>query len=587
MSGPDGVAVAEAAPAADITLGPGVHNPNHPPARNPRLGGMVPSRTLPAGLRMRWQLPLGRHPYLRFVPGSAGREDCRLRYRASARRSGQEAGAATIFVDHPAPDHGDVAAAAAVEADLSPWARRTVVLELWAEAEGPGCGRDAPASLWQSPAVYGIGPTPHRPGSGTRQNVILIGLDTLRADHLGIYGRQPSPSPVLDHLAAESDVWLEAFSTFNVTNPSFASIFTGLYGKRHGVYTLTDPLDESFTTLAELYSEAGYRTGAILAAGHLWPGSSGLDQGFDTYQFPYGEYAAEAVVNSGTHWISQIEADPFFLWLHFFDPHTPHTPPRPWASGMVTAGQAGMRPPRFFRPIRELGVPAYDNAWLGGHRQLYESSVAYLDHQLGRLLDYLDSRELLENTWIALVADHGENLGEHGLTYQHAGLWDATLHVPLLIRPPGPRGAHDGRRIPGLVQSIDLFPTLLRLTGVGPDPSSLDIDGKDLYTLTENGRGRRVVFAESPHFRGRMVRDHRHLLMDTTDANPQLDRDFFFEVGAQDANLAGTGSPEEERLRQLLDRWWADRPDTTESRPARELDPEERAQLIALGYVDP
>lgn len=576
-------------------LGAGIVNRHHPPAPEPRLGARVFTRTIPAGQALRWTLPLGRRPRLSFVPASAPATadaqptDCRLRYRAAIREG-----------DRPVAvlDHGHrlagrdqrIDAPAPVEISLGRWARRTVELILWAESEN--CSQPAPDSVWASPSVYGIGPVPSGLGSADRPNVLLLGLDTLRADHLGAYGRTPSPSPAFDRMAETSDLWLEAFSTFNVTNPSFASIHTGLYGKNHGIYTLYTPLPEEHRTLAEHYREAGYRTHAVVAAGHLRAATSGLDQGFEQLEAPPGQFTAETVVDQGIRWLSGLEQGPFFLWLHFFDPHTPHTPPQPWADGLVSDGFPGMGPAEFWRPFRDRGVPAHDHEALGGHRDLYTSEVAYFDRQLDRLLDFLDSRQLLENTWIVLVADHGENLGEQGIVYQHAGLWDATLHVPLLVRPPGPRagrpGAREGRRFDGLVQSIDLYPTLLRASGLEKrDGESLGVDGRDLYSLTTGGAsGRRVVFAEEPNQKARMVRDREHLYLWTQEGHAQLDGPYLFRNGDLSTNLAGQGHEAEERLRDLLDRWWRDR------RPAPEagevfLAPEEREQLEALGYVDP
>lgn len=592
--GPDAQSSADdagLAPSSLELLGSGVHNPHHPPAPEPRIGARVRTRSLPAGRVLAYSVPLGRHPRLSFVPAEGGSPDCRLRYRAGVRSEGT----LEVLVDHRPPPGRPLAAPAPVEVDLGPWARRTVELLLWAEAEREdgreGCATASdgiPDSVWASPAVYGIGPVPRRLGSTEKPNVLLIGVDTLRADHLGAYGRSPSPSPAFDRLAGSSDLWLEAFSAFNVTNPSFASIHTGLYGKNHGIYNLYTPLPSEHTTLAERYQEAGYRTFGVVAAGHLRGAASGLDQGFEALGFPAGQYTAETVVDQGMEWISGLEQGPFFLWLHFFDPHTPHTPPLPWADGLLTDGHPGLGRADFWRPFRPRGVPEYDNAWLGGHRQLYLSEVAYFDRQLDRLLDFLDSRGLLETTWIALVADHGENLGEHEVTYQHAGLWDATLHVPLLIRPPGPRDGREGRRLGGLVQSIDLYPTLLRLTGIddrgGEDQG---VDGRDLYRLTTDGvSGRRLVFAEEPHEHGRMVRDRDHIYFWVSEEHSQLRGSFFLRTDDLETNLLGQGLEEEARLRELLERWWNDRREAPEAIEG-ELDPEERQQLMALGYIDP
>ncbi|MEM8933878.1 MAG: sulfatase, partial [Acidobacteriota bacterium] len=474
-----------------------------------------------------------------------------------------------------------------VEVSLDAWARKPVEVVLWADGEGDGCGDQTIA--FGAPAVDGIGPLPPVPGSAERPNVLLVGLDTMRADHLGAYGRTPSPSPAFDRLAAESDLFENAYSTFNVTNPSFTSILTGLWGKNHGVYDLQTVLPEEQTTLAERFSDAGWRTFSVLAAGHLGPERSGLGQGFDAVDVAAGQYAAESAVDQAIRWISGLAQDPepttpFFLWLHLFDVHTPHTPPRPFARGLGVDGLTGMAPVAEWSPRRELGLRAFDEPVLGGHEDLYFDELRYLDHQLDRVYDFLASRGLLETTIVAVVADHGENFGEQGLTFRHAGLWDATTHIPLLVRRPGPPG-RSGRRFPGLVQSIDLVPTLLDLAGLEPHTP---LDGQDLYELTENGRGRRAVFAEESDNIARMVRTHDHLLMQADPGHPFVDGDLLFDLRAdpeQQVNLIGRGLPVEAELRDLLGRWLRDRRDRAEA-TAVELSEEERQQLQALGYID-
>ncbi|HYL05631.1 MAG TPA: sulfatase-like hydrolase/transferase, partial [Thermoanaerobaculia bacterium] len=203
-------------------------------------------------------------------------------------------------------------------------------------------------------------------------------------------------------------------------------------------------------------------------------------QGFAEVTRADEHFAAELGVDQTLDWIAGhcTRPRPFFVWLHLFDPHTPHTPPAPYADGLRPAGPMGLGPVRAWVPFRELGPRAFDEPVLGGNRDLYDGEVAYLDRQVGRLLDGIASRGLLDTTLVALVADHGENLGEHGLLYRHVGLFDTTTHVPLLVRWPGP--PRPGRRFDGLVQTIDLFPTLLAAAGLPVPPQ----DGIDLRRLS-------------------------------------------------------------------------------------------------------
>ncbi|MEM1205617.1 MAG: sulfatase [Acidobacteriota bacterium] len=578
--------------ATERLLGTGLPDPNRPEAVHRRMGAKVRALELEPGRAASWNLDLGRGPFLRFVPFPTGVAHCRARYRVEVAADGDSDPGTTVYdeiaVRREAPS---IFGPAAEEIDLGPRAQGAARLTVTGTLEGPGCGphikgRKGLLALG-SPAVYSLGEfeVPRRPNRPPGPNVILIGADTLRADHLGAWGHTPSVTPALDRLAAESDVFTQAFSTFNVTNPSFASLLTGLYGKNHGVYDLRTPLPESFDTLAELFSRAGYRTQAVTAATHLSREQSGLSQGFDGYHVPWGQATADMAVGQAIDWIQRVDG-PFFLWLHLFDAHTPYTPPSPYALGRRPAGAPGLGPIRQWQEFRLPGPLDFDDPVLGGHGELYRGEVAYLDRQVGRLLGFLESRGLLEDTVIAFTADHGENLGEQGVRYRHAGLWDATVHVPLMVRWPAPPGEARGRRVEGLVQTLDLFPTLLR--GAGLDVP--DSDGEDLLELTGDGRrGRRVVFAEATDGRAHMVRTPDHLYMRREGDHFLFDAPaFLFDLTAdpeQEHNLAGQRPELEAELGGLLERWLADR---SASRAAPvDLAPEEIERLRALGYIDP
>jgi arylsulfatase A-like enzyme len=548
-----------------------------------RFGAKVLTLELPAGRRMTWSVHLGQKPYLSIIPLTTSRADCRVRYRVSVHVDDVE----QDILDHEsASATSDFFGPATIEVPLDAFAGRDIDLVAEASAQGTGCAETSLVA-WGSPAIYSKSTSrlPYRPSK--RPNVVLIGVDTLRADHLGVYGRTPSVTPSLDRLAAESDVWLQAFSVFNVTNPSFASIMTGLYGKNHGVYDLRTPLPDEHETLAELFQEAGYRTHAVLSATHLGNNPSGLGQGFEELRLPWGQFTAELAVDQAVEWVQEVDG-PFFLWLHLFDPHTPHTPPAPYSLGQRPDGDTGMAPVEKWTDFRPPGPLEFEEKRLGGQHDLYTGEVAYLDRHIGRLMGFLESNGLLDDTLVALVADHGENLGEQGVLYRHAGLWDATVHVPLMIRWPSPAGPEPrGRRIDGLVQSIDLFPTLLGACDL-PVPA---VDGKDLRQLTADGsHGRRVVFAEATDARAQMVRSREHLLMRISgDHFIFKQKAFLFDLVAdpeQKKNLTGELPDIEANLGLLLDRWLADRRNQTEAE-SMELTPEQVDRLLALGYIDP
>jgi arylsulfatase A-like enzyme len=357
---------------------------------------------------------------------------------------------------------------------------------------------------------------------------------------------------------------------------------TGLYGKNHGVYDLKTPLPPAHTTLAEVLAEAGYDTLAVVSARHLGDHNSGLGQGFAETVLAEEHLSAEMAVERAIDWIERRRERPFFLWLHLFDPHTPHTPPAPYALGLRPTAAGGLAPPRAWLAFRSPGAEVYDQPVLAANRHLYAGEVAYLDRQVDRLLGFLQSRDLLGVTVVALVADHGENLGEHGIDYRHIGLWETTTRVPMMVRRPGE--GRRGRRLGGLVETIDLFPTLLRAAGL-PVPAQ---DGRDLDELTGDGRpGRPAVFAEHASRMGVTARTREHRYVRST-GNPHLaDGAYLYDRAAdpgEERSLAGTGLAAEARLSELLARWLGDRRPSPEAAP-RELSPADLERLRALGYL--
>ncbi len=548
-----------------------------------RPAGQIRAVAQRAGSRLAWRVQVGAAGYLSFVPLPA-EPACACTLRVGIR----DAPGKVEEIWRSTPPAQQTLAEAVVELDLSTRAGREI--ELLFQVDGPA--DVAPSyALWGSPAVYfqreaGTGATETSARSDARPNVLFIGLDTLRADRLGPWGRRPTLSPAFDRLAEESDVWLDAYSAFNVTNPSFASMMTGLYGKNHGVYDLQTPLPREAKTLAESFHDGGYRTMAILSARHLQDSSSGLGQGFDEVTSPSEHFAGELATDMMMDWLAnegQPHPKPFFAWLHLFDPHTPHTPPQPYALGFRPDFDLGLAPVRSWWPFRAPGPRGFVEDVLGGHSDLYDGEVAYLDRQLGRLLGFMESRGLLESTIVVVVADHGESLGEHGILFRHVGLHDTTTHVPLAIRWAGPRRV--GHAYRGLVQTIDLFPTLLAAAGLPIPPQ----DGQDLRTLTAAGKpGRRVVFAEHAGQLGLMARTNEwKYLVSLGNTRFFPDAATLFDVKndpLETANLAGRGLAIEKQMEQLLGRWLAERRRTV-APPAKPMDPEEEKRLRGLGYL--
>ena len=537
-----------------------------PVLRSPRVR-VVSQRP---GTVLAWTLDLGADPYLALTPLPAG-----ARCRAAAEITVGEPGAATarLWAMNAAMPP---ARAAEVVLPLDRWAGRRVELRLAVPAGACATGWGSPEVLSRHVAVL---PRPRPQRAGT-PNVLLIGADTLRADALGAWGRRPTLTPAIDALAAESDVWLEAFSTSNATTPSFASILTGLHVHRHGVPDLDTPLPAGRVTLAERLGEAGYESLAVLAAQHINARRSGLGQGFDEVVEAENTSAARLAVSQAMDWLGRERERPFFVWLHLFDPHTPHTPPAPYALGIRAARAYGLGRVLSWTPFRPSGAREFSEPSLAAHRDLYDGEVAYLDREVDRLLGFLRERGLLEDTLVVFVSDHGENLEDHGVRFRHSGLWDTTTHVPLMIRWPGER--RRGRRFQGLVQTHDLYPTLLAAAGLRPGEQ----DGRDLRTLTGDGRpGRRAVFAHQADGTGASVRTRTARLFSSRGSRIVPEGDYLYDLAADPrelVNLAGTGRREEGELRDLLRRWLAH---SAARAPRGEADAETEAELRALGYL--
>lgn len=531
---------------------------------------------LTPGNALRWKLALGEAPVLRTRAIAEG--DCGLRLDVVA--GGERTSLHRSWLRAPQPSF---IPPPYLSFDLGPWAGQEISLEARAEMRLPGsCGRVKLAS----PTLVERRPRQRRRVQGDapgRLNVVLLSADTLRADALGFWGRRPSPTPAIDRLAAAGDTFTRAHSTINNTNPSFVSMMTGLYPKDHQVYDLVSALPGSHETLIEKFDRAGYITRAVLAATHLGS-SSGLDQGVHGLTQPTGQFYGETVSNLALHYLQEPAhmPEPFFLWLHYFDTHVPHNPPAPWARGLVPEGLFGLQPAQVWRPFREVGLLSFDRQppqYLDGHRQLYESEVAYLDRQVERVLQALEEQGLMDRTLLVFVADHGETLGERGNFFDHVGLHANTTHVPLIVLQPGQR---EGRIFPGLVQHFDLFPTVLRLAGL---EVPAQIDARDLYGL--GAKGRPAVFAEHANNTGAMIRTARHLYYENRSDELFPVGDYLYDLEADPAeqrNLAGSGLPEEARLEEALSRFLADKRALP---PAVRLDvaPEEIERLRALGYV--
>ena len=302
-----------------------------------------------------------------------------------------------------------------------------------------------------------------------RPHVLLVTIDTLRADALGCYGRANAATPVLDALAGRGVRFGTAIAPAPLTGPSHASILTGLVPVRHGVRDNGGyVLPEAVPSMAESFHGAGYRTAAFVS-GFPLARRFGLARGFDAYddhfprgrdarRAPYVERDAAATTDAVLRWLDE-GSGPFFAWVHYYDPHAPYEPPEPWAT-------------------RFAGRP-------------YDGEVAFVDAQLGRLLDRLGAKGIAANSIVLVTADHGESLGEHGEETHGIFVYDATVRVPLVAAGPGlPRGTVSRT----LARLIDVAPTLLDLAGLEALPGT---DGRSLRRAAAGGGPEEPAYVES------------------------------------------------------------------------------------------
>jgi tetratricopeptide (TPR) repeat protein len=320
-----------------------------------------------------------------------------------------------------------------------PQLRTLSVFTLLAIAAAAACSR-------QEPGVRARGSAP--------RNLLLITIDTLRADRVGCYGYPRAHTPRLDRLAAEGVRFETTIAPVPLTLPSHTSILTGRYPAAHGVHSNgRERLPPEVPTLAGSLAGLFPRRGAVVASVSL-DRLFGLERGFTEYddRMPPGpesvlsqrERRAEEVAHLSIQWLAAA-GEPFSLWVHLFDPHAPYEAPTRWRAGATDP---------------------------------YDAEVTYADDAVGRILDALAAMGTIERTLVVVAGDHGEDLNDHGEPTHGVFLYDSSVRVPLLFRYPAGIGA--GRVVPGLVRLIDVMPTVLDLLGVAPPPG---VQGVSLVPL--------------------------------------------------------------------------------------------------------
>jgi arylsulfatase A-like enzyme len=292
-------------------------------------------------------------------------------------------------------------------------------------------------------------------------NVLLLSIDTLRADHLGCYGGTRVATPNVDRIAAEGALFENAACPMPMTRPSLTTVHTSLLPREHGVVNNGVALAPDASTLAEVLAGSGYATAAFTPV-RLLDAASGLAQGFDVYTAPEAHHlAADRVAPAALDWLGARDpARPFFVWLHLFDPHLPYAPPAVYAPG-PGASEISWRGLLRTAAAHDGDVP---QATLDRALELYAGEVAYVDHWVGEVLARLDALGVLDDTIVVFTADHGECF-DHGIYFEHADcLYDGAAKVPLLVRFPAQ--VEPGTRVAAQVEHLDVAPTILSLAGI-------------------------------------------------------------------------------------------------------------------------
>jgi arylsulfatase A-like enzyme len=448
-------------------------------------------------------------------------------------------------------------------------------------------------------------PVPRSPGVAGRPPVILIMVDTLRADHLSCYGYERIRTPHVDRLAADGVRFARAYAQASWTRPSVATILTSLHPSSHGAVHKSDLLGDRVITIAEVLQGHGYRTIGFANNANV-TAAFNFQQGFDTYHYLAPDFffyasesaaqltvynqlrvvrerflsrrkhvehyyqPAEVVTRRALEAIDREGPGPFFLFLHYMDPHDPY-----FAHPFDGEGVARVATPN----------PAAERA--AALVALYDGEVAYLDAELGTLFDGLRARGLYDAAMIVLTADHGEEFHEHGGWWHGQTLYDEQIHVPLIIKRAGARSA--GRVATGLATSLDIAPTVLAAVGAAQPEEmqgrTLDLDAPDAGSPA-------AVFAEED-FEGNVLQAVRTVRWKLITANPdnprRLPANQLFEVATdagEHADLFGQQRDVEMTLAIEMDRLGARARAHAGAVEQRAVDSATQDRLRALGYVN-
>jgi arylsulfatase A-like enzyme len=425
----------------------------------------------------------------------------------------------------------------------------------------------------------------------SKPNIVFIVIDALRADHLGFNGYQRNTSPNLDALAREGVAFTRCYATSSSTAYASVGLMTGRYLMVYGDDEAEGILDKKFTTLAEYLKKIGYHNIAFLNNGHYARGS-GFERGFDQYNSFVGN--ASKTTDVAIDWLKNSDS-PFFLWLHYIDPHSPYVAPPEFAK--LFDGDALRR-----EQTKELKVHLIDGSdpyksqgyipqivfqqdkySVGHYVALYDAEIKYTDYHIGRLLKHISS-----NTLIVVTADHGESMDEHNQYFTHGGnIYDELLHVPLILRDAG--RFQRGQRISQAISTVDIVPTILKRADSKEQTFDIDLfDGIDLaHFITDKEIKRRYLYSYDQSIAS--IRDVNNQVKYILYSNGKEEL-FFLPNENENLLYSGGGALHiasmKNELRNHLNLWLKSYPIQSDVNPKkRVMEKELFEQLKSLGYT--
>ncbi len=442
------------------------------------------------------------------------------------------------------------------------------------------------------------GCAPERP-----PNIVLIVIDTLRADHLSHYGYGRPTAPALDGFAETATLFTDCTSPAPWTVPSVASVMTGLHPARHRLHRMGFALPEDLVTVAEVLRDGGWQTAAVSFNPYIRP-DFGFDQGFDLFEDHRGKFGASPDVAEMVHWVdtwlTEDPPQPFFLYLQPMNVHGPYKVPK--EARRVLLGRPPSRRFKYFGEpmraimrkgrldLREQVDPAYVESLI----DQYDTAVRYTTDQVARIFALLSSRGLFDNTLIILTADHGEELFDHGGFNHGTSMHRELLHVPLYVKMPGQREAS---QISTPVSLLDLFPTILDVAGLQSRPH---VDGRSMLPVLDDPSSaagldpRSLVYQckWQKHFVGSAISSGRFKLVKIISNYERTSHGWrLYDVRSdpgEHIDLAENQSEVLERLRREMDRAISQNEEPQGPKPEdrRHLLATDHERLRALGYVE-